>query len=107
MLDIERRRTQLKNRLEELETRLHEIEDQLDDAPNPDWGENAAEHEGDEVLESLGASGLNEYRGIKAALDRIEAGTYGVCVKCGEEISSERLDLLPHTPFCKECAKAT
>ncbi|WP_157020364.1 TraR/DksA family transcriptional regulator [Mesorhizobium xinjiangense] len=106
MLDMKKRKTQLKKRLAELDVRLKDIEDQLDDAPNPDWGENAAEHEGDEVLESLGSSGLAEYRGIKAALQRIKDGTYGVCVKCGEDISPERLDLLPHTPFCKDCAKA-
>ncbi|MCB1419359.1 MAG: TraR/DksA C4-type zinc finger protein, partial [Notoacmeibacter sp.] len=41
---------------------------------------------------------------IDAALDRIEAGTYGVCAKCGEDITEERLDLLPATPFCRNCA---
>ena len=35
---------------------------------------------------------------------RIEAGDYGVCTKCGAEIGAARLDLLPFTPFCKDCA---
>lgn len=105
MPNIEERRAQLKARLAELEERLVEIEDHLDDTPDPDWEENAVEHGGDEVLESLGRSGLIERRAIEAALDRIDDGTYGTCVKCGEEIVGERLDLLPHTPLCAECAR--
>ena len=39
-----------------------------------------------------------------AALDRMEQGEYGFCVTCGKRISEERLDILPHTPFCKDDA---
>jgi RNA polymerase-binding transcription factor DksA len=45
-----------------------------------------------------------ELRQISAALQRIEVGEYGTCTKCGAEIGEERLDLLPHTPFCRRCA---
>ncbi|GAB5505139.1 MAG: hypothetical protein Rhirs2KO_03020 [Rhizobiaceae bacterium] len=106
MTDLKARRKQLVARLSELDERLHRIEDQLDEAPNPDWEENAIEQEDDEVLESLGASGLTEYKAIRAALARIKAGTYGDCSKCGEPIEEERLDVLPHTPLCSECATA-
>ena len=41
---------------------------------------------------------------INAALQRIEDGSYGFCVTCGNEISQERLDVLPATPFCRNCA---
>jgi RNA polymerase-binding transcription factor DksA len=105
MTDLKKRETQLRTRLAELESRLAKIEDQLDNAPNPDWEENAQESEGDETLEALGRAGANEIRAIHAALDRIAKGTYGECVKCGEEILEERLDLLPHTPFCGNCAR--
>ncbi len=104
MTDLKARRKQLLDRVSELDERLHSIEDQLDDAPNPDWEENAIEQEDDEVLESLGEAGLAEYRAIRAALDRIKAGTYGTCVKCGKPIEEERLDVVPHTPLCSECA---
>ena len=104
MTDLKSRKKQLVARLSELDERLQRIEDELDDAPNPDWEENAVEQEDDEVLESLGASGLAEYRAIRAALARIKAGTYGICVKCGQPIEEERLDVLPHTPFCSDCA---
>ncbi|WP_127522462.1 TraR/DksA C4-type zinc finger protein [Mesorhizobium sp. Z1-4] len=104
MTDLKARKKQLLTRLSELDERLRNIEDLLDDAPNPDWEENAIEQEDDEVLESLGASGLAEYKAIRAALDRIKAGTYGTCVKCGQPIEEERLDLLPQTPLCSKCA---
>ena len=106
MADVETRRKTLERRYAYLQNRLENIEDQLDDAPDPDWEENAVEHGGDEVLESLGESGLKEMEAIKAALKRIDAGTYCTCVKCGEEISQERLDAVPHAPLCRNCAGA-
>lgn len=90
--------------MRELDVRLHEIEDDLDEPVNPDTEEAATEREGDEVLENLDNSGLAEIKMIQAALDRIEAGTFGECVTCGEQISAERLAVLPHTPRCKRCA---
>ena len=105
MPKFDKRKKQLEARLAELDERLTDIEDHLDETPDPDWEENAVEQGGDEVLESLGKSGVIERRAIEAALDRIENGTYGVCVKCGEDISEERLDLIPHTPLCKDCAR--
>ena len=42
---------------------------------------------------------------IKEALDRIEQGTFGVCEKCGKEISQERLMARPVTTLCIECKK--
>ena len=56
------------------------------------------------VAEALGAAGVQEVRMIDAALRRIAAGTYGACVNCGEPISEERLNVLPATPICRDCA---
>ncbi len=104
MVDVNKYETKLKKRLTYLDGRLDNIEDRLDEQPNQDWDENAAEHEEDEVLEDLGNMGLDEIRAIKAALDRIKAGTYGECAKCRDDISAERLEVIPQTPFCKDCA---
>jgi len=38
------------------------------------------------------------------ALERVEAGTYGICETCGKAIPVERLDVLPHSTLCVECA---
>jgi DnaK suppressor protein len=40
---------------------------------------------------------------IKKALERIEEGTFGICERCGEEISEERLKVRPVTTFCIDC----
>jgi DnaK suppressor protein len=46
-----------------------------------------------------------EARRIQAALDRLEAGEFGYCVDCGEEIAHERLRLDPAAPKCISCAR--
>lgn len=87
-----------------LERSLDQIEETLDTTPSADFEERATEREGDEVLESLGTAELLELKQINAALDRVSDGTYGVCVTCGDDISEERLSVLPHTPKCRHCA---
>ncbi len=98
------RKGQLTARLQDLEARLGAIEVELDSHQSKDWEDLATEREGDEVLEGLGTSGQQEIRMIKAALARMEDGSYGTCTKCGAEIAVARLDLLPSTPFCASCA---
>ena len=100
------RRATMMARLEELDQRLHEIEDELDSHNSKDWEELAVEREEDEVLEQMGTSGQAEIAMIHAALKRMDAGEYGICVQCGGEISAERLDVLPYTPLCRTCAGA-
>ncbi len=40
---------------------------------------------------------------IKAALERIENDTFGICESCGEEISIKRLKARPVTTQCIDC----
>ena len=101
---VDDRKGELEARLRDLTKRMTSIDAEFDAHEAKDWEEMATEREGDEVLEDLGLSAQAEIRMIVAALARIEAGEYGDCVKCGEEISVERLDLLPATPFCRVCA---
>ena len=46
-----------------------------------------------------------EIERIGAALKRIDEGTYGDCVSCGEEIAPKRLELDPAVPTCIDCAR--
>lgn len=94
----------LLNRLRELGVRLNGIEDALEAPHSKDWEEAAVEREDEEVLERLGQSGQAEIARIKSALARLESGDYGICVKCGEEISEKRLELLPDAAACVKCA---
>jgi RNA polymerase-binding transcription factor DksA len=104
MTTVAEREKVLNARLGELERRLHGIEAELDSHASPDWEELATEREEDEVLEGMGQSGLREIEKIRAALARIADGSYGACVRCGSDIAEERLDVLPATPFCRNCA---
>ncbi|WEX78344.1 TraR/DksA family transcriptional regulator [Sinorhizobium numidicum] len=97
-------REQLLRRKRELYGRLVKIEEDLDQPMNADVPDRVTERESDEVLEGLGLAGQGEIRAIDAALDRIASGTFGICVRCGEQISPKRLHSVPHTPLCQTCA---
>ena len=42
-------------------------------------------------------------RAIEDALQRVEAGTFGVCIDCEEEIAPARLNAVPWTKVCIAC----
>ena len=76
------------------------------------------------ILDDAGASGEHDRRvsesvdkelalenteeGIRnaviSALQRIDDKTYGECERCGAEIPSARLDAIPFTTYCVNCA---
>lgn len=43
---------------------------------------------------------------LQDALQRLEAGTYGVCVGCGKAIPFERMEALPEADRCVSCVSA-
>jgi DnaK suppressor protein len=45
-----------------------------------------------------------ELEKIEAAFRRLDAGEYGYCLKCGEEIGDKRLALDPAAAMCVKCA---
>ena len=42
---------------------------------------------------------------VNAALKRLEEGTYGICVECGNHISAARLEADPAVALCIECQR--
>lgn len=40
---------------------------------------------------------------VQMALQRIDAGTFGICIECEEEISPKRLAALPWAALCIVC----
>jgi len=42
---------------------------------------------------------------VQTALKRIDAGTFGKCEECGELIAKPRLQALPYTKHCIQCAR--
>ena len=89
----------------EIDTRINAIDrDMRHEGMSADWTEQASERENDEVLESLGNSSEVELAQIREALRRIDSGEYFTCSECGEPIPTARLDLLPYTAHCVDCA---
>jgi DnaK suppressor protein len=60
--------------------------------------------QGQAMSQERGRRRTLELRRIAAALNRIEAGDYGYCVRCGEEIALPRLELDPAAALCIQCA---
>ncbi len=65
-----------------------------------DQGSATFERELDLTLEENLRENLKD---VRAALARIEDGTYGVCHRCGEAIPADRLEALPTTNLCIRC----
>jgi DnaK suppressor protein len=42
-------------------------------------------------------------RNVRAALERVKDGSYGVCLHCEEDISMKRLNAVPWAAFCIQC----
>lgn len=71
-----------------------------------DFAEQAVELENQELLEALDAEVADELRQIEHALERLDAGEYQQCKACGEDIPPARLETLPTTSLCVDCASA-
>jgi DnaK suppressor protein len=46
---------------------------------------------------------FNRLRDVRAALHRIEEGSFGICQECDEEIHAKRLAAVPWAPHCIRC----
>lgn len=65
-----------------------------------DSGSNLADADREEAsLEVL----LGQQERVRAALARLEAGSYGRCVDCGRELPDERLEARPEAERCVDC----
>ncbi len=65
--------------------------------------EECAQSVPDPVAQRRSADLLVTLEQIDAALARIDAGTYGRCTGCGQEIPEERLELRPFAETCVAC----
>ncbi len=46
---------------------------------------------------------LTRLRRVRAAADRVDAGTFGTCCSCGASLDAARLHNDPATVFCADC----
>lgn len=98
-------RKQLLQQKTELEKRVDRIHDHARNPLNADSAEQAAELGNVAVVSALETEAFEEIEQIKAALQRIESGDYGICVSCGEQINRKRLEARPASAECLDCAE--
>ena len=71
---------------------------------DPELEEGAQSEHAQYTLARLGETQRREIAQIDAALTRVEAGEYGICRDCEQEIDPRRLAALPYALLCTECA---
>jgi DnaK suppressor protein len=107
MLLEERRRVEdaIANLRDDHVGRLDEEVEEVSGTNDQDLAQTATatlDREIDYTLEENSTQVLGE---INAALQRIEAGTYGTCTNCGEAIPVARLEAYPWASLCIECKR--
>lgn len=56
-------------------------------------------------LSALSDAAADELRQFDDALARFDAGTYGICARCGKPIPAARLEVRPFAELCVPCAE--
>jgi RNA polymerase-binding protein DksA len=109
----EKLRKQLEERKTEIEDNVSYMADEIraigvdQDDENGSLGNHIAD-DGSNVSEAerlvVISEDFQEILGqINAALERMEEGTYGTCLRCGRPIGAERLKAFPYVAYCIEC----
>ena len=105
MINTVAAKARLEAQLMELKERQDRIAQDLAEPLNPDFSEQAVQMEEDIPLEGQAALIARHIASVMRALTRIENGTYGQCMRCGDEIASKRLEARPEAALCIECAR--
>lgn len=105
---LEEELAQTRNRITGLEHTLDEFADAArvtasDDEHDDDVGTMAFERSQTTGLLESARDHLTE---VTSALARLDAGTYGICERCGRPIAPERLEARPIARLCITCASA-
>lgn len=91
----------LLQRLEKYEAHQHRQTGALE----ADFAEQAVQRQNDEVVDSLESEVRAALNQVNHALARIADGVGEQCEKCGKAINPDRLDALPRSTLCIDCAQ--
>ena len=94
----------LEMKLADLQRRLASVTKDITKTLSSDFAEQAVERENDDVLEEISRETQLTIAHLKAALRRIEDGSYGACDDCGKDIAPQRLVAIPQATQCVDCA---
>jgi RNA polymerase-binding protein DksA len=103
--EIDEIRTRLAASKAELQKRVSTIHEHARDPLEQDSAEQAAQLGNVAVVSALESEAVQQIAEIEAAMQRLEIGTYGVCVGCGEPIGEGRLKVRPAATQCRDCAE--
>lgn len=98
-------KAQLEEKLATLQVRMQSVRRDLTREHSDDSAEQAQERENDEVIDAIGNETARSVHLIRAALDRMEDGSYGKCERCGQDIGHKRLQVVPEASHCVNCAE--
>jgi DnaK suppressor protein len=90
---------QLTRRVFRLETELHNMEAEHD----IERMDHAQEEAVNDAMIALDERSRQQLEEVKAALARLDDGTYGDCARCGKPVHAKRLETLPTTLYCTHC----
>lgn len=102
-LDLQQIRKQLEEERLTLFRSLQGQDSSLESLESPDVLDIATFLEFYEVRSSLDELNKKKIERINKALARLDHGTYGICLDCGQAISAERLQALPYAELCINC----
>ncbi|HMP01149.1 MAG TPA: TraR/DksA C4-type zinc finger protein [Gemmatales bacterium] len=72
---------------------------------NSDLADAAFDAGADEIASQLAQIEATELAQIERAIKRLQGGTYGLCESCDKRIPVARLNALPYSTMCIECAR--
>lgn len=101
---LEAVKKKLLDRKRELEELLNSLaSEKVDTDPGQDLGDQVSSATAQVLRNSLEDTESKEYERVVRALKSIDAGTYGICIDCGEPISEKRLVAYPYASRCIQC----
>jgi len=91
--------------IEEIRAVRERTRDQRDEGVLADWIDAALVEATLAADDAVINQDVEDARDIKAARERLSAGTYGICEDCGEAIAYERLLAYPTAKRCIHCQR--
>ncbi len=104
---LEEESRRLTTMIEEIEVQREAVrltETSSERSPDPNTAEGGSLAFEMEKELSLARNASDLLAQVEEALGRIRSGTYGICEGCGKPIPVARLDAVPHTKLCVDCA---
>lgn len=105
---LKKEQKETEEEIQNLKSSIEDLTGNQDDeysAATHHQGNVASEEEEKETLFKLIERNKKTVKEIKAALDRIEKGNYGICEETGQKIQKGRLEAIPYARYCVDARK--